>query len=77
MQEALEEARLEVISKEETLNQLTEEVAGLEARRVAASRQLEEVKERSQQLQLRAEQLAEEREALAQEGTSKSVANGP
>ena len=67
MQSTLEDTRLEVLDGEATLNQLTEEVAGLEARRTAAARQLEEVNARNDQLQARAEALAVERNSLAQD----------
>ena len=55
------------MEKDETLTHLTEEVAGLEARRTAASRQLEEVRARREQLQIRADMLVSEREKLAQD----------
>ncbi len=67
LKEAMEVAHDEVTEKEATLQQLTEEVAGLEAKRNALLQQGEHAASRIERLQERAGELSEERANLAQD----------
>ncbi|MTI08878.1 coiled-coil domain-containing protein [Curvivirga aplysinae] len=67
LKEAMEVAQEEVSEKEVLLNQLTEQVAGLEAQRNALMQQGEQAASRIERLKERASELAIEKENLAQD----------